>query len=180
MKVIAGDRRSGKTTELIKMSAESGKRIMCMGLDSARYVKQRAEDMGLDIPEPLSMFSTRLVEGEQVLVDEAQHVIERATGCYVDAISVNADEAHLLGGFAYNFPPIKKHEDMAHQLIHVIEESKEAMNAYCDGEYDLLADELMDVIHCAETALRKIKGLDAGAARERVIEKNDARGYYGC
>lgn len=41
-----------------------------------------------------------------------------------------------------------------------------------------VAEELLDTIHAAETALRML-GVEMDEAKRAVIEKNDARGYYG-
>lgn len=49
-----------------------------------------------------------------------------------------------------------------------------------DGS-ERIAEELMDTIHAAETALRMLEaeGVDLGEVRRMVIRKNAARGYYG-
>lgn len=53
MKVIIKPRGSGKTTELIKMS-EPGKYIICYSREEAARVAYMAQEMGVDIPFPIS------------------------------------------------------------------------------------------------------------------------------
>lgn len=82
----------------------------------------------------------------------------------------------------WQFPPIAKPEYLRQQIISVAGEVKEALDAYDDGESnERIAEELMDVCHRAETALRELEetGVDLDAVKRGVIEKNDARGYYG-
>lgn len=83
--------------------------------------------------------------------------------------------------WTWNFPPIADPpKSLGKQLLyHVVGEAQEAMDAYLDDEHaDRIAEELLDAIHAAETALRML-GVDVDAAKRAVIAKNDARGYYG-
>lgn len=52
MKLITKPRGKGKTTELIKISAETGDYIVVLNHRLARFVAQMATDMGLQIPFP--------------------------------------------------------------------------------------------------------------------------------
>ena len=82
----------------------------------------------------------------------------------------------------YKFPEITKPEQMAKQLQHVKAEVDEAIEAYVNEEsYWMVAMELMDVIHAAETALRllNLNQYRMSGVKHSVIEKNDTRGYYG-
>lgn len=102
-----------------------------------------------------------------------------------------------MSGF-YRFPAMVKLGELSAeaQAVKIREEADEAFNALCDGLWDCdtgeprvemgEADrtaygmELMDVIHAAETALRMEFGdAEVCRLRERVIEKNSKRGYYG-
>ncbi len=53
--IIRGDRRSGKTTELIKLSAKTGRTIVCPTPTMAHYVQGMAKDMGKKIPAPIGI-----------------------------------------------------------------------------------------------------------------------------
>lgn len=100
------------------------------------------------------------------------------------------DGTHVWG---YLFPRDTAHDDestvevMKHLAGEVIEATAEystieAWGAECD-EADALgvAMELLDVIHVAESALRRLEdayGVDVDRAYRNVIKKNRRRGYY--
>lgn len=68
------------------------------------------------------------------------------------------------------------------QLGRVRSEVIEVIDAKCNHESDeRVAEELMDVIHAAETALRLLpfNENELDAIKRGVIEKNKARNYYG-
>ena len=54
MDILIGGRQQGKTTHLIKMSAARKGTIVVPTEQSAKYVKDLAKEMKLDIPEPIS------------------------------------------------------------------------------------------------------------------------------
>ena len=53
-KIIYGGRGSGKTTRLIKMSAERGGYIICINKQAASRVFAQAAELGLKIPFPMT------------------------------------------------------------------------------------------------------------------------------
>ena len=53
MKVISGERGSGKTTELVKMAAEYGAVLVCGDNRRVRFVKDVAKSLGLRIKDPI-------------------------------------------------------------------------------------------------------------------------------
>lgn len=55
MRMIIGPRCSGKTTSLIQVSADTGVPIIAPTMMMAGYIKQKAKEYGLDIPEPTSI-----------------------------------------------------------------------------------------------------------------------------
>jgi predicted HAD superfamily Cof-like phosphohydrolase len=82
----------------------------------------------------------------------------------------------------FNFPRTKFVETASidRQVSHVASEAAEADEAVL-GDKDLLAMELMDVIHTAEGALMILDeqhGVDLDAVQAAVIKKNMERGYY--
>lgn len=86
-----------------------------------------------------------------------------------------------MSGF-YRFPAMAGMEeyDALDQIEHIREEVDEAILARQDRERQSYGMELLDVIHAAETALRMEFGdAEVCRLRERVIEKNSKRGYYG-
>ena len=82
----------------------------------------------------------------------------------------------------YLFPAIAEPPAFYGQLLKLRGEAYEVMKASAEGEGgERIAEELMDTIHAAETALRMLEaeGVDLGEVRRMVISKNAARGYYG-
>lgn len=64
------------------------------------------------------------------------------------------------------------------QVRHVLSEAHEA---WTTETFDHMAEELMDVIHSAETALHILSekyDINPTASKIEVIEKNRVRGYY--
>jgi len=55
MKVIYKPRQSGKTLEAIKMSAETGSRIVCHSKEECNRVFYMAQEMGINIPFPMNI-----------------------------------------------------------------------------------------------------------------------------
>lgn len=74
MQFITGPRCSGKTYALIEESAKTGIPIIAPTMMMAYGVKQRAKEMGLDIPEPVSINKvvTRGGRPGKYLIDELE------------------------------------------------------------------------------------------------------------
>ena len=99
MKIINGERASGRTTMLIHTAYVTGERIVCPTYKRAQFVAQQAKDAGLNILEPLEAFQYAedrvhgLRQNERILIDDAEKVIEEALAAYfrtpVDAITIN-------------------------------------------------------------------------------------------
>lgn len=73
MHLIVGERQQGHTTRLIKMSADGKGTIVTATEQSAKYVKNHAKEMGLDIPEPISwnqFIHSRMTRTGPFLLDE--------------------------------------------------------------------------------------------------------------
>lgn len=81
----------------------------------------------------------------------------------------------------WQFPPIAEPPSLLMQIGRIRSEVREVANAKLDGEgNERIAEELMDVIHAAETALRLLPfdELELDRIKRGVVEKNDRRGYY--
>lgn len=83
MQLIVKDRGAGKTHMLIQTSAVTGYPIVCFSDFQASLVKERAELLGLDIPDPISIkqlrnenISTQMLD--KVLVDDIQMILKSA------------------------------------------------------------------------------------------------------
>lgn len=80
MKIIVGGRASGKTTKLIKESAETGYRIVTSNEGAARAIYMQAKDLGYDILRPISVMEYVLAppnsfEQDGVLIDDLENTL---------------------------------------------------------------------------------------------------------
>lgn len=78
MKYEVRARQTGKTTELIKMSAEKQMPILTMNEHVCKDIKWKALQLNLEIPEPISAYSVkngidRGIGGKKVLVDDVMY-----------------------------------------------------------------------------------------------------------
>ena len=80
MNIYVGGRQSGKTTLLIKKSAETRATIAVPNYHMAQYIKEKAQDMHADIPEPVTftqvLRSYQRNESKRYLIDELQTVLD--------------------------------------------------------------------------------------------------------
>lgn len=83
--IIVGSRGSGKSTELIKMSAETGLYILTGTKSQAEYLFNQARELGLNIPFPVTWedyvkgrLQGTYIQKDGVLIDEASHILSRA------------------------------------------------------------------------------------------------------
>ena len=95
MKLIVKDRGAGKTHTLIQTSAVTGYPIVCFNNLQASQVKEKAELLGFDIPDPISIrqlrnenISTQM--RDKVLVDDVQMIIDYALAEYLGVKEVVA------------------------------------------------------------------------------------------
>lgn len=85
MQVIIGGRRSGKTTELIKRSAESGIYILVSNRARASQISDQARAMGYDIPFPVTLeeyhrsrgFAGSSIRRDGVYIDNVEDILRR-------------------------------------------------------------------------------------------------------
>lgn len=101
MKKIIKPRGKGKTTELIKLSAETNTYILVANRSRQKMVAELAHSMNMNIPYPVtvddymrSQFRGSFIK--HILIDDADDVLQRFFNTIViDAITiteVNADE----------------------------------------------------------------------------------------
>lgn len=86
------------------------------------------------------------------------------------------------GGWEYRFPEVAGKPPLPEQALKVAEEALEVQRAALDQDFQAAAVEAMDVIHAAETLLRRLEagyGIDPDDVRDDVVAKNRERGYYG-
>lgn len=79
MNVYIADRQTGKTTTLVKISAETGETIVVPTYHMIKEVENIAKELGLEIPKPIdtSQFTRELhsFANKRYLVDELQTVL---------------------------------------------------------------------------------------------------------
>lgn len=91
-------------------------------------------------------------------------------------------KAGWTAGWEYRFPEIVRKPPLPEQALKVAEEALEMQRAVLDLDFWAAAMEAMDVIHAAETLLRRLEawhGIDLDDVRDEVVAKNRERGYYG-
>lgn len=97
MKMIIRGRGNGKTSELIRLAAETGTYIVCTDHRRAWQIAQQAEGMGLSIPFPLTAeewqrrsYGPPGVQG--MAFDDLDRIIQGMTGVPVLAATWTADD----------------------------------------------------------------------------------------
>lgn len=98
MRIINRPRGTGKTTQLIHASEIIQCPIICGTELSKQYIKNRADELGCNIPEPINVTKTDKLdlENKQVLIDNAEYVLtlllEQAYGCEVKAMTLTGEK----------------------------------------------------------------------------------------
>ena len=99
MKIIAKPRQQGKTTEMIKISAEKNIYIACLNQREAQRIFSQAKYMGLKIPYPVTFdnlldreyFAGSMIK--DVLIDNADRLLEYIVRpLYISAASFTEDK----------------------------------------------------------------------------------------
>ena len=87
MKLIMRDRGQGKTLELIHTSEITRARIITATETAAKYIKEQAENLGLNIPDPIPATRYqkmgRMLRDEYLLVDNVETVLADALYNYL-------------------------------------------------------------------------------------------------
>ena len=91
MKIIRTERGKGKTTALIKQASRDQSYILCVNKPMARYVYEKARDMGLNIPFPITVADLPLHGHENpILIDEIDYILPQLIGVKVDTVTTSA------------------------------------------------------------------------------------------
>lgn len=110
-KIIVGGRRSGKTTDLVKLSKELNIPILLTNHSQKHMVEKMAEYLDLEIPKPLVISGLSDVEKlkgtttKEVLVDQADMLLEALLGLNVKAMTLTEDGS--LGNSSLEFKRAK-------------------------------------------------------------------------
>lgn len=95
MKVIRKGRGQGKTYDMIKLASENKGYILCRTFQQAQHIYDLSKDMGLDIHFPITYSDLPLTKGQRIdniLIDNAETLIETMVGKRVSAISITDEE----------------------------------------------------------------------------------------
>lgn len=95
---IVGGRSSGKTTELIKMSAETGIPICVRYRSRIKHIVYIANRLGIEIPEPIVIYNQRSLKGcRKIMIDDVQDVLFDIYGTEVVCATFDKDSVDLSG-----------------------------------------------------------------------------------
>ena len=94
MRLIIQPRGSGKTTDLIKRSAETGYRIITATVRQVEYIEHLAIEMNLEIPEPVPIkhylnFMRGIKKDEAVLIDNLDFVLSTMLETKIDTVTMS-------------------------------------------------------------------------------------------
>lgn len=105
MKKIIGGRGTGKSTELIRRSADTGKYIVVPTKRRADHLFKLAKDMGINIPYPVScdeLKSYSSIDGKStlslgILIDDVEALLRHMfVGIPIEGITLMNDDVHIL------------------------------------------------------------------------------------
>lgn len=96
---IIKPRQTGKSTELVKRSAELKIPIITINKTESDYLKRIANNLGLEIPDPICIkiaMNTRTLQSDKVIVDNAEfilnHMMKEICGAEIDTMAMCNDE----------------------------------------------------------------------------------------
>lgn len=101
MQCFVSGRCTGKTTQLIVLSHDTGIPILARNANMAASIERQAFRMGIGIPKVVvsrvsgGCITPKRASPERVLVDEAGGVLEDALGVKVAAVSINGDALRI-------------------------------------------------------------------------------------
>lgn len=91
MRLIDGERGSGKTTKLIYTSEMTGYPIVTQNSRSVDYIQKQAQELNAKIPKPMTVrefLSMKGIRLEKILLDEGFSIIKDALKSYFGGIDV--------------------------------------------------------------------------------------------
>lgn len=98
MKLIVGNRASGKTTKAIETSAREWKYIIVRDFSETRSIVQKAKEMKLDIPYPITideLLSYNLkqtsMKVDGIIIDNALDVLQKIINVPITLATINVE-----------------------------------------------------------------------------------------
>lgn len=98
MKLIIKPRCSGKTTELIKISAETDVPILVGNRQQSEYIKRMAHDLRLWIKDPYiisELKNSDRIPPNKILIDDAEYILQQLIGAEITAMTISNNENPL-------------------------------------------------------------------------------------
>lgn len=89
MKIIIGAPGSGKTKEILKMSAEKNIPILCESADRATRLLIKSQGYGYKIPTPIIYSEAKATD--VVFVDDVERLLNAMLPCKVETITYNVE-----------------------------------------------------------------------------------------
>lgn len=135
MYFIHGGRASGKTTYLLKMSADTGIPILTTNYCRLRWYEEYAKILGIKIPKPVFWKNRKLVlePDSKVLIDNGEeilnHILRFNSGVTCEAMVIDSPVMHITNCFLDN-PEAFPSEVMGGKF-----ESMDIRKAYLYGEW---------------------------------------------
>lgn len=135
MYFIHGGRASGKTTYLLKMSADTGIPILTTNYWRLRWYEEYAKSLGLKIPKPILWKNRKLglEPDSKVFIDNGEeilnHILRFNSGVVCEAMVINSPIMHITNCFLDN-PEAFPSEVMGGKL-----ESMDIRQAYLYGKW---------------------------------------------
>ena len=98
MKIINMGRGQGKTTKLIQYSSENKIPILCLNYQQCKMIEEKAKEMNLVIPPPISVGFLKLgllagkgIDYERVVIDELELVLSAIIESDVDLVTTSCE-----------------------------------------------------------------------------------------
>lgn len=95
MRLLIKDRAKGKTTQMIYTSESTGYPIIVETQMQKNFIMDKAKEMDIIIPEPITMNEATNIKGriradDKVIIDEGYNIIEKALRAYIgcDVVAV--------------------------------------------------------------------------------------------
>ncbi len=157
MKKIIVERGQGKTTELLKMSAEKNVPILVMTKWEYRFLMDKATDMELAIPEPVFLDKIRGTTISEVLIDEADQMLrlilsERGIDIIAMTLSPEEDKYTMVLPTPQDFPSTISARDAANKSKAIND-----LNARRDGRLSMVEAVIHDIDESIQRAIESGK-----------------------
>ncbi len=96
MKIITGARNSGKSSALVRLSAETGATIVSM---APNYIRDLANKMGLTIPQPLHPSDLKEHKPSRIYIDEIGYIMQYLIGADVEFATAEEDSIRPVSNY---------------------------------------------------------------------------------